>query len=172
MTRCGPPSSWSTYVVSTAPHVEVVPQAKWACAGTAQRTRNHLDLALRKLMLRHHHAWPRVHYRHGSSATAKAHFGKHNTDDVLPVEVGAKRCKVFTAGGTTFCQLKSGPSAAKCSLQGLFTRPDKADQVVLLFALYKTTFAECCLRERGLCWPEFSWLSSSLERGRASSLKY
>ena len=96
-TRRGPPSSWSIYMVSAAAHVELLSQAKWVCASTAQRTTSHFDCALRVLMLRHDHPWPRVQarrQRHSSEGACRQ--AQHERDYCLS-EVGAKCCKVANA---------------------------------------------------------------------------
>ena len=107
------PNSWSIHVIETAADVELVPQGKWARASTAQRRTSRFDNALRVLMLRHDHPWPRVQWRDGSSATANAHADKHSTKrtQLLPFR---SRCQVLQVANAR-----------------VVARPDDADKVAL-----------------------------------------
>ena len=86
------PSSWSIHAIGTAAHVELVPQGKWTCASTAQTRTSRFDDALRVLMLRHDHPWPRVQWRDGNSTTAKPHADKHSTNAITAFR---SRCQVL-----------------------------------------------------------------------------
>ena len=121
------PSSWSIHVIATAAHVELVPH-KWACASTAQRRTSYFDSALRVLMLRHDHPWPRVQWRDGSGTT-KAHADKHITNAITAFQ-------------------KSVPSAAS----GQRTRPLRGLTRPRCLAV-SSNVAKCCLRDRGLRYP-------------------
>ena len=125
------PSSWSIHVIATAAHVELVPH-KWACASTAHRRTSRFDSALRVLMLRHDHPWPRVQWRDGSSTTAKAHADKHITNAITAFQ-------------------KSVPSAAS----GQRTRPLRGQTMLTRSRCLTVSsdVAKCCLRERGLRCP-------------------
>ena len=81
-TQRGPPSSWIIFMVSAEAPVELLPQAKWVCASTAQKTTSRFDCALRVLMLRHDHPWPRVQRQDGSGTAVKAHADKHGTNEI------------------------------------------------------------------------------------------
>ena len=98
-------------VMSSSAHVAQL-EAGVCAYGQDRNKKGRLDLALRKLMLRHDCPWPRVEQLDGSSLTVKAHYSKLN--------MGAKAAF-----------LKMVLSDLQWPPHPFYVRPNSADKVVL-----------------------------------------